>query len=87
MEKLPIREIILKSVLFEQHRELVKNGVIKEPNPIHFLLNLLGLVIFPFLASPLIMGSQNMNSQDFNALMQERKKLIPTWVKAMMQAK
>lgn len=87
LEKLPIREIILKSVLFEQHRDLVKAGIIAEPNPIHFLLNLLGLVIFPFLASPIIMASQNLKTQDFNALMQERKKLIPIWVKAMVQAK
>jgi len=58
-----------------------------EPHPLHFLMNLLGLVVFPFIAKPLIMGVQDLDIEQFNALMIERKKLIPIWIGAMMKAK
>ncbi|WP_426789444.1 TetR/AcrR family transcriptional regulator [Sphingobacterium sp. WOUb80] len=87
LEKLPVKQIINKSVFFKQHGEAVKQGLIMEPNPLHFLLNLLGLVVFPFIAKPLIMGGQDLDIEQFNALMIERKSLIPIWIAAMMKAK
>ena len=87
LKKLPVEQILSKSFFFKQHREAVLKGKISEPNPLHFLMNLLGLVIFPFLAKPLIMGGVGLRTEEFARLMQERKKLIPTWVKAIMKAK
>lgn len=87
LEKLPVKQIINNSVFFKQHGEAVKQGLIMEPHPLHFLLNLLGLVVFPFIAKPLIMGGQDLDIEQFNALMIERKSLIPIWIAAMMKAK
>lgn len=86
LNKLPIREVMMNSVFFKQHQKAVKEGKIKEPNPLHFLMNLIGMIIFPFIAKPLLMGGSDINLAAFNQLMQERKKLIPIWIKAMMQA-
>lgn len=86
LKKLPISKIIQNSIFFKQHRQAVTDGRITEPNPLHFLMNLIGLVIFPFIAKPLIIGGNQLNESDFNTLMQERKKKIPIWVKAMMTA-
>lgn len=85
--KLPIKQVIMGSVFFRQHHEAVNQGKISEPNPIHFLMNLLGLIVFPFIASPMIKRVGDLKDEDFNRLMQERKKLIPIWVEAMMQAR
>ncbi|WP_431241914.1 TetR/AcrR family transcriptional regulator [Flavobacterium sp. P21] len=86
LKKLPIKEIVNESVFIKQFQEAVKNKEISEPNPLHFLMNILGLVVFPFIAKPIIMGSRNLETADFNNLMQERKKKIPIWIKAMFSA-
>ncbi len=86
LEKLPIKQVLANSMFFKQHEKAVKNGGISEPNPLHFLMNLIGLVVFPFISKPLLMGGSGINDTEFNALMIERKKLIPVWVKSMMKA-
>ena len=87
LDKLPIGEIVKNSVFFRQHQRAVEKGEITEPHPLHFLMNLMGLVIFPFIAKPLIMGGNNLTTENFNQLMEQRKKLIPVWIKTMMAAK
>ena len=87
LKMLPIKQAVSTSVFSKQHKDAVEKGNITEPNPLHFLMNLMGLVIFPFIAKPLIMGGRNIQTEEFNRLMQERKMLIPIWVKAMMKAK
>ncbi|WPO78379.1 TetR/AcrR family transcriptional regulator [Flavobacterium sp. KACC 22761] len=86
LKKMPIREIVNESVFIKQFQEALKNKEISEPNPLHFLMNILGLVVFPFIAKPIIMGSRNLETADFSNLMQERKKKIPIWIKAMFSA-
>lgn len=86
LKKLPVKQIVTNSVFLKQYEEAVMKGKIKQANPLHFLVNLMALIIFPFLAKPLIMGGKNLQQEDFNKLMMERKKLIPVWVKAIMKA-
>ncbi len=86
LQKIPLKEVIQSSVFLKQHQEAVKKGSIIEPNPLHFLINLLGLTVFPFIAKPMLIGSSELNDKEFNTLMIQRKKLIPIWVKAMMAA-
>ncbi|MBS1764220.1 MAG: TetR/AcrR family transcriptional regulator [Bacteroidetes bacterium] len=87
MEKLPIRQLVLNSIFFKQHQEAVVKGKIAEPDPLHFLMNILGLIVFPFIAKPLFKGIGGLNENQFNKLMQERKKLVPVWIKAMIKVK
>jgi hypothetical protein len=53
-------------------------------NPIHFLMNTASLTIFPFIASPLIRNKTGIGQEQFNRLMEERKKLIPQWINLML---
>ncbi len=84
LQKIPLKEVIETSEFLKQHQEAVKKGSIKEPNPLHFLINILGLTVFPFIAKPMLLGSSKLDDKEFEKLMQERKKLIPMWVKATM---
>ncbi|MEY8760265.1 TetR/AcrR family transcriptional regulator [Chryseobacterium sp. MD-1] len=86
LQKIPLKEVIKTSVFLKQHQEAVKKGQILEPNPLHFLINMLGLTVFPFIAKPMLMGSSDLSDKEFESLMQERKKLIPVWIKAIMSA-
>ncbi|ANH83198.1 TetR family transcriptional regulator [Niabella ginsenosidivorans] len=87
LEKLPVQPLVHHSVFVKQHQTAVAAGKITEPNPLHFLMNLMGLIVFPFVGKPLIQGIFGLKNAQFNQLMQERKKRIPIWIKAMMKAK
>ena len=87
LTKLPVKQVLSKSVFFRQHQELIAAGKITEVSPVHFLVNMMGLIIFPFLAKPLIMGGTNLKAEEFKNLMLERKKLIPAWIKILMHTK
>jgi AcrR family transcriptional regulator len=79
---LPLQKIIKDISFIKQLKE-------KRPdiNPIHFLMNIIGMTVFPFIAMPAFETMGVINKNEFEALIQERKKLIPVWVKAMLKAK
>ena len=59
------------------------NGKIKEPNLMHFMINLMGLALYPVIAQSFITNIVGVDNALFVKLMEERKKLIPTWIKSM----
>jgi len=79
---LPIDKVIPNASFVKQLQE-------KRPdiNPLHFLMNILGMTVFPFIAMPAFDAIGIIPKKDFEALIKERKKLIPIWVKAMLKAK
>lgn len=81
--KLDVKKALLNSHFFNQINEETHGKI----NPLHFFMNMMGLAIFPFIASPMLKAVGNIKSSDFDKLMQERKKMIPIWVKAMLKAK
>jgi AcrR family transcriptional regulator len=85
-EKIPFKETFFKSVFCRQFNEEVAKGNITEENPVQFTINILGLLVFPFLAKPFLQTIGGMKDADYKQLMQERKKLVPIWIKALMKA-
>ncbi|HVY74531.1 MAG TPA: TetR/AcrR family transcriptional regulator [Puia sp.] len=87
LEKLPIANTIMQSVFIRQYKEAAKKGGMAELNPLHFLMNLVGLVVFPFVNSPMLKKIGKLKDRQFDKLMEERKKLIPVWVNTMLKAR
>lgn len=85
-EKFPAAQIIMQSAFIRQYREAVEQGKITEPNPLHFIMNLLGMVVFPFIARPLMKRMGNLRDKEYEQLMQDRKKKIPHWIKIIMNS-
>jgi AcrR family transcriptional regulator len=56
-------------------------------NPIQFMISLLGLTIFPFVGKPMIFATQMASPEIFDGLMEQRKVLIPKWIKAILDCK
>lgn len=56
-------------------------------NPAHFLMNILGMTVFPFIARPAFGAIGILNKNDFHTIIEERRKLVPIWVKASLKAK
>ena len=53
-------------------------------HPIHILINLMGLIVFPFLGRKVLLKAAGVQDGEFKALMEERKKLIPVWIKMLV---
>ncbi len=87
ISKIDRDKFIHRSYFMQQIKDAAKERKAASINPLHFLMNIISLTIFPFVASPIIQNIGGLNQQDFNALMEERKKLIPKWIKAIMQKK
>ena len=84
VENSPIHEALQNSVLARQYAEAVARGEISEPNLLQMVLNVISLVIFPFIAQPILIALNKIDKDQYKALMLERKKLIPQWIKAML---
>ena len=78
-------KMIMESQLVEQFKEGVKKGVYKKMDPIHFVTNMLSLIVHPFIISPIIIKMQKLSKKDFNEMMNDRKKLIPNWIIQMIK--
>jgi len=76
------KELISSSSLAKQLKE-------KRPdiNPIHFIINIIGLCVFPFIMKPVLQKMIGAEDKQYFDMVRERKLLIPTWVKAMLKAK
>lgn len=55
-------------------------------HPIHFLFNIMGMTLFPFIAKPVFDTTGVLSEEQFNQLMQQRKQLIPAWILLMLTA-
>lgn len=75
-----VKKMLLESHFYKQIKESTKNKI----NPLHFIMNIVGLTVFPFVASPLLQSIGNLKQLEFDKLMEERKKLIPAWIATML---
>ena len=87
LEKIGALQKAKNSFFFHQFIQASMEGKIPPINPIHFILNLIGLVVFPFLAKPMIAASTGISDQQYADMLEERKRLIPLWVNEMLKVK
>ncbi len=78
---LPLEEVLKESTMLQQISE--KNPHI---NPLHFLVNFLSLTIFPFVTSPVFKKFGIFDQQSFEIFIEERRKLIPVWIKTLLNS-
>jgi AcrR family transcriptional regulator len=74
-----------ETVIFHQLIEEIGMLRLMQLNPIHILINLMSMIIFPFIGKPLLLKITEMEENYFNTLMEERKKLIPLWIMQMLK--
>lgn len=84
--KIGLKDMLMKSYLMKQFTTGVQQKKITIPHPLHFMMNLMGMTVFPFIARPMLKSIGNINQKDFDLLMQDRKKLIPKWINAILKA-
>jgi AcrR family transcriptional regulator len=55
-------------------------------HPLHFIINVLSMCIFPFIAKPVFESAGVMTSEQLNAFAEERRTLIVKWFQAMINS-
>jgi len=71
---------ILRSYFVKQLGEKNKNI-----NPVQLFLNFLGMMVFPFVAKPVILTAGPVSEDAYIQMLEERKILIPKWMKMMLE--
>ncbi len=66
--------------LLAQIEREVKKGSIKKINPLHLLVNLLSMTIFPFVAKPMLMRTMQMSELQFKQMIEQRRTEIPQFI-------
>ena len=85
VSKFQIKEIMMKSAFVLQFQDAVATGKIAQLNVFQFIMNLMGLIIFPFMVAPMLKQIGDLQEEQFIALIMERKKLIPIWIDAILK--
>ncbi len=84
ISKMKVVQDVNDSVMSTQIREItMKSG--KNIHPQHFVMNIVSMCVFPLIAGNMIKKYGKLNTDTYNALMQERKSLIPLWAMGMMK--
>ncbi len=86
-QRIKMREKFMNSYFIKQIHQARKAGKIANINPTNLMLNIVALTIFPFVGRRMLQNSNGLTPQQFNELMQERKKMIPKWIEAMLKVK
>lgn len=87
LENIRPKEFLMQSVFVQQFKQAIKEEKIPPQSFLHFMMNLLSLIIFPFIASPMFKNMGDLTDKQYTAIIQERKKMIPLWIKAMLKVK
>lgn len=78
------KDAVFQSHFFQQLAALQADGKLSV-SPLHILINLIGFMVMPFLARPLLDRSNILNPEAFKAFIEERKQLVPLWIKSMLK--
>lgn len=69
----------------QQVMEEQEQGKIRAISPIHLLLNVIGMCVFPFIAKPIFSNVAQLPEADFSTLMQERRTVIVEFVQRALR--
>ncbi len=68
------------AIMVRQINHEIEKGNINDINPNQLIINIISLSVFPFLGRPILKGILKIEESEFDALIEERKKMIPEWV-------
>jgi hypothetical protein len=53
--------------------------------PQQIMLNMISMIVFPFIAQHMFMHVNQLSMDTYTQMMEERKLLIPIWIRIMLQ--
>lgn len=55
---------------------LIASGEIRDVHPAHFIMHMVGLIIFPIISKPLLLKKAGIDSAQYDQLLEERKQIV-----------
>ncbi len=86
MQNVGIKEVLLGSDLMLQLIDKIASEEFKPIHPMNFILNFIGMTVFPFIASPMLKILGSMDQEAFDQLITDRKVLIPQWMMKILKS-
>lgn len=77
-------KVFTRSFFAQQYREEINANRLPDQPLVQFVCNLLSLIVFPYIASPMLSRLAG-NEENFEKMRKERKKMIPVWIENMYQ--
>jgi AcrR family transcriptional regulator len=77
--QMQVRTVMLESVFVKQLQEAKP-----DTHPLQILMSIMGMIIFPFIGRPIFQAVGGLDKEQYIALMNQRKTLIPAGVKVML---
>lgn len=85
-EQRQARQTLEGSLFWKQLHEEIQAGRIRPITPVHLVSSIVGGILFPLLAQPMIMYmSGGMKPEEFSTFMDERRHLVPEMVMAYLR--
>lgn len=79
-----LKEIIMNSHLLTQIKEITGAVTFPENFIVQNIMNIIGLIVFPFIGKPLLHEIFDLDDARFQTIIEERKRMIPLWIKSMI---
>lgn len=70
--------------VMSMHEEMAA-GRIRDIPPLHIMLNIMSMTVFPFICKPIFCTIFNFEEKAFNQLMEERKDVIMTFLRSALE--
>ncbi|GAA4413047.1 TetR/AcrR family transcriptional regulator [Nibrella viscosa] len=84
-KELHVREVIKSAYFTKQLQEEVSKGNIRPIKPLHLIMTIVGNIVFPILARPIVSYVGDFDSDGFRQFMEERKKIVPEMIMAYLR--
>ncbi|MEL6557100.1 MAG: TetR/AcrR family transcriptional regulator [Bacteroidota bacterium] len=85
VSQMSVQTRLKDSILFDQLLEKIGKERMMEINPLHIMMNLMGLIVFPFIGRPMLERMGEVDDAHFDLMMEQRKELIPKWIMQMLE--
>lgn len=72
-------------LLLQQIFSDIEDGVIRPINPVHLILNVMSMTIFPFLARPVVTKVMSLSDEEYQSIIAERTKEVQEFVRQSLR--
>ncbi|MGC1243281.1 MAG: TetR/AcrR family transcriptional regulator [Chryseosolibacter sp.] len=79
--------VIFKSLFFKQLTQDIQKSKIADVHPLHYVINMIGMCVFPFIAAPIFRHAAGVDTKSYAELIEQRKTLVPHWMKLIMKSR
>ena len=82
-DRMGLQQVVIGSFILKQFRTDLNIKDIPDSALLQLIVNIIGMMVFPFTGKPLLKEIFNLSDEQFQAMMNDRKKMIPIWVQSM----